>query len=145
MLYVRHDTNRNRMLFKRDVYNPGNLGENVSASPPLKLLCISYLEHETNDWVPFSINFPVRLQTPLLAIVKRRKIAWFDYVTRQGSPSKAFLQGTLEGEKRFGRQRKCWIDNVKEWTSPPMRVLLRRASCRKDWRGSVLNRPSYRP
>ena len=95
---------------------------------------IGCLEHETNDWVPFSINFPVRLQTPLLAIVKRRKIAWFDYVTRQGSLSKAFLQGTLEGEKRFGRQRKCWIDNVKQLTSLPMPEVLMMASCKKDWK-----------
>ena len=35
----------------------------------------------------------------------------------QFSLSKTILQGTLEGERRRGRQRKCWIDNIKEWTS----------------------------
>ena len=29
-------------------------------------------------------------------------------------------------------RRKCWMDNIKEWTSLPMPELLTRASCRKD-------------
>ena len=32
------------------------------------------------------------------------------------------------------RKRKCWMDNVKEWTSLPMPELLTRASCRKIWK-----------
>ena len=31
-------------------------------------------------------------------------------------------------------QRKCWMDNIKEWTSLPMPELLIRASFRKDWK-----------
>ena len=31
-----------------------------------------------------------------------------------------------------GRSRKCWMDNIKEWTSLPMPKLLTRASCKKD-------------
>ena len=33
-----------------------------------------------------------------------------------------------------GRQRKCWMDNIKEWTYLPMPKLLTRTSCRKDWK-----------
>ena len=33
---------------------------------------------------------------PLLATVKRRKLAWFGHVTRHDSLSKTVLQGTLE-------------------------------------------------
>ena len=33
-----------------------------------KLLCISYLEHETNDWVQSKINFLVGPQEPLLQL-----------------------------------------------------------------------------
>ena len=62
-----------------------------------KLLCISYLEHKTNDWVQSKINFLVGLQEPLLSTVKRRKLAWFEYVTCHDSLSKPILQGTLEG------------------------------------------------
>ena len=42
---------------------------------------ISYLEHETNDWVQGKISFLVDPQEPLLAVVKRQKLAWFRNVT----------------------------------------------------------------
>ena len=38
-------------------------------------------------------------------------------VTRHDSLSKTIRQGTLEGGRRRRRQRKCWMDNVKGWTS----------------------------
>ena len=68
-----------------------------------KFLSIHYLEHKTNEWVLNKINFLVVLQEPLLATVKRRKLAWFGHVTGHDSLPKTILQGTLEG----GRQRKC--------------------------------------
>ena len=37
----------------------------------------------------------------------------------------------LEGERHRGRQRKYWMDNIKEWTFLPMSELLTTASCRK--------------
>ena len=99
-----------------------------------KLLRISYLEHKTNDWVRSKIDFLVGPQESLLATVKRRQLAWFGHITRHGSLSKTILQGTLEGGRCRGRQRKCWMDNIKEWTSLPIPELLRRASGRKDWK-----------
>ena len=83
-------------------------------------------------------------QEPLLASVKRRKLAWFGHVTRRNI-SKTILQGTLEGGRRHGRRRKCWVDNIKEWTSLPKPELLTKASCRMTGRGSLLNRPSCPP
>ena len=99
-----------------------------------KLLRISYLEHKTNDWVRNKINLLVGQQEPLLATVKRRKLAWFGHVTRHDSLSKTILQGTWEGGRRRGRQRKCWMDNLKEWTYLPMPELLTKASCRRLWK-----------
>ena len=66
--------------------------------------------------------------------------AWFGDV----SLSKTILLGTLEGGRRRGRQRKCWMDIIKEWTPLPMSELLTAASCRKHWK-RVLNRPSCPP
>ena len=37
-------------------------------------------------------------------------------------------------ERRRGRKRKCWIENVKEWTYLIMSELLTLAPCRKDWK-----------
>ena len=79
-----------------------------------KLLHISYLKRKTNDWVRSKINFFVGPQKPRLAAVKRCKLAWFRHVTRHDSLSETILQGTLEGGPRHGRQRKCWMDNIKE-------------------------------
>ena len=94
----------------------------------------SYLEHQTNDWVQSKINFLVNPQEPLLATVKRQKLAWFRQVTRHNSLSKTILQGTLEGGRCRGRQRKCWMDNIKERTSQPVPDMLTRTSYRKDWK-----------
>ena len=69
---------------------------------------ISYLEHRTNDWVRSEINFHLGPQEPLLA--------WFGHVTRHDTLSKTILHGTSEGGRNRGRQRNCWMDNVKEWT-----------------------------
>ena len=41
--------------------------------------------------------------------------------------------GTLEGGRYSGQQRKCCMDNIKEWTSLPMPELLTMAS-RKRWK-----------
>ena len=96
-----------------------------------KLLYISYLEHKTNDWARSKINFFVGPQEPLVATIRRRKLAWFGHVTRHKSLSKTMLQGTLEGGRHRGLQRKCWMDNIKEWTSQPKPELSTMASNRK--------------
>ena len=59
----------------------------------------------------FSGQFLVLLaesREPLLlaAFVKRRNLAWLGLVTRPDGLSKTILQGTLEGGRRHGRQRK---------------------------------------
>ena len=85
-----------------------------------RLHCISYLEHNTNDWVRSMIKFLVGKQEPLLATVNRRRFAWFGHVTGHDSLFKTILQGTLEDGRCRGRQKKCWMDNIKERTSLPM-------------------------
>ena len=50
-----------------------------------KLLRISYLEHKTNNWMRSKINSFVGPREPLLATVKRRKLAWFGHVTPHDS------------------------------------------------------------
>ena len=92
------------------------------------------LGDKTNDWVRSKINFFVGQQETLLATVKRRKLAWFGYVARHDSLPKLILQGILESGRRRGRQRKCWMDNIKKWTSTPMLELLTRTSYRKVWK-----------
>ena len=56
--------------------------------------------------------------------------------------SRTILQDTLEVGRRRGRQRKCWMNKVKEWTSLPMPVMLTVPPAGKVGRGPLLNRPS---
>ncbi|GFS18977.1 endonuclease-reverse transcriptase [Elysia marginata] len=99
-----------------------------------KLLRISYKDHVTNESVREIVVACVGPQEPLLATVKRRKLAWFGHVTRHDSLSKTILQGTVEGKRRRGRQKKAWCDNIKEWTGMAMYELVRSASDRDAWR-----------
>ena len=96
-----------------------------------KCISISYVERKTNDWVRSEINSLVGPQKPLLATVKRRQ---FGHVTHHHSLSKTILQGTMEGGRRRGRQRKCWMNSIKEGTSLPVSELLTGVSYRKDWK-----------
>ena len=57
------------------------------------------------------LNFRARLTT-----VKKRKLQWYGYVTRASGLSETGLQGTVQGGRRRGSQRKTWIDNIAEWT-----------------------------
>ena len=77
--------------------------------------------------------------------VKRRKLAWFGHVTRHDSLSQTDLHGTLEGGQHRGRQRKCWMGNIKEWTSLPLPELLKCPPAENSGRGSLLNRPLCPP
>ena len=99
-----------------------------------RLLRISYMEHKTNDYVRAIVNTNVGPQEPLLATVKRRKLTWFGHVTRHDSLCKTIMQGTVEGGRRRGRQRKSWSDNVKEWTELSMPELLTQSTDRPAWR-----------
>ena len=63
----------------------------------------------------------------------RRKLPWFGHVTCHKSLSKTILQGILEDGRRRCRQRKCWMDNIKKWTSLPVHELFTKVFCREDW------------
>ena len=44
------------------------------------------------------------------------------------------LQGTVQGGRRRGRQKKRWEDNVTEWTGLKLGEALRKAENREEWR-----------
>ena len=91
------------------------------------------------------INFHVGPQEPLLATVKRQKLARFGHVTLHDNLSKTILYGALEGGRRRGRQRKCWVDNIKERTSLPIPELLTWPLAEESGRGALLSRSSCPP
>ena len=99
-----------------------------------KLLQISWTEHRTNDYVWNRIEGFAGPQEPLLSVVKRRKLLWFGHNTRHSGLSKTIMQGTVQGGRRRGRQRKSWHENIKEWTGLQTHELLPAAEDREGWR-----------
>ena len=61
-----------------------------------------------------------------------------DLYTRSSGLAKTVLQGTVQGERRRGRQRKRWEDNIKEWTGLEWNIILRKAENREEWRNLVV-------
>ena len=103
-----------------------------------KLLSISYRDHITNEEVKARIGNAIGPYEDLLTTVKRRKLKWYGHVTRSSGLAKTILQGTVQGGRRRGRQRKRWEDNIKEWTGLPWNITLRKAENREEWRKLVV-------
>ena len=94
-----------------------------------KLLRFFYLKHKTNDWV--------RRSTFLWANMVLFRQLSRDTSSNGSGMSRATittLQGALEGGRRCGRQRKHWMDSVKEWISLPMPELPTMSSRKKYWK-----------
>ena len=112
------------------------------------LLCISYLGHNTNDWVQSKINFLVGPQKPLLVTVMRGKL-WFGHVTHHDSLSlsKMILQGTLGGggcDAVVSRWNAGWTAS-KNGHPSSCQNCSQGPSAEKTRRGSLLNCPSCPP
>ena len=75
-----------------------------------KILRISYKE------VRAKTQQAIGPHEDLPTIVKRRKLQWYGHVSRSLGLAKTILQGTENGTRRQGRQRKWWEDNIREWT-----------------------------
>ena len=78
-----------------------------------RLLNISYKDNVTNEEVRRKIQTAIGEYDELLTLVKKRKLRWFGYVS---GLAKTILQGTVNGKRKRGRQKKRWEDNIKEYT-----------------------------
>ena len=102
-----------------------------------RLLGISYRDRISNDEIKRRISSEIGTYVDLLTTIKRKKLKWYGHVTRSSGLSKTILQGTVNGSRRRGRQKKKWEDNITEWTGLELRNTLRSAECRNEWREVV--------
>ena len=102
-----------------------------------KLLDISHRDH-INKEVKTRIEIAIGPYEHLLNSVKRRKLGWYGHVTRSSGMAKTILQGTVQGGRRRGRQRKRWEDNIREWTGFEWNIILRKD---EEWRKVVVKSP----
>ena len=107
-----------------------------------RLLGISYREHRPNAEVRNIITSAIGQHNDLLQIVKEMKLKWYGHVTRGTGLAKTILQGTVEGGRRQGRQRRRWQDDVKDWTELDFAESQRLAHDRESWRVVVSGAPT---
>ncbi|GFN76710.1 hypothetical protein PoB_000321600 [Plakobranchus ocellatus] len=48
--------------------------------------------------------------------------------------AKNILQGTVQGKRKEADKEKRWEDNIREWTGPDKRKILRRAESQSEWK-----------
>ena len=111
--------------------------QTVEMSSFRRLIGISYRDHITNEEVRSRIRAAIGPYEELLFTVKRRKVKWYGHVPIASGLAKTDLQGTVQGGKRRGRQRKQWEDNFRDWTGLELSDTVRRAENREEWRMSV--------
>ena len=70
-----------------------------------RLLNISYKDHVTNEEAHRKIQVAIGEYDELLTLVKKRKLRWFDHVSKSSGLAKTILQSTVKG-KRKKRQKK---------------------------------------
>ena len=105
-----------------------------------RLLNISYNDHVTTEEVRRKIQAAIGEYDELLTLVKKRKLRWFRHVSRSSGLAKTILQGgTVKGERKRGRQRKRWEENMKEWTGMDFASSTTAAENSTRWRGVVAN------
>ena len=90
----------------------------------MRLLNISYKERKTNILVNNLINEKFGSYVPLLDIFMRRKLTKFGHISRHDSMSKTILQGYVEGNRKRGRPKKNWLNDIFEYSNLPLQQLL---------------------
>ena len=65
-----------------------------------RLLNISYKDHVTNEKVRNRIQNAIGVHDDLLTTVKKRKLRWYDHISRSSGMAKRILQGTVKGARR---------------------------------------------
>ena len=71
-----------------------------------RLLGIFYRDHATNEEVGNRISQTIGPYEDLLTTVKKRKLRWYGHITRSTGLAKMILQGTVQGGRRKGRQKR---------------------------------------
>ena len=103
-----------------------------------RLLGISYKDHVTNEEVRNQIRQAIGPYEDLLATVKKRKLKWYGHITRSKGLAKTVLQGTVQGGRRRGGQKKRWEVDIKDWTGLHSCDTLRLSENREEWRKLVV-------
>ena len=98
-----------------------------------RMMRISWREHRINN----SIIEELQPTCHFLAEVKRRKLQHFGHVVRADNLCTHILHGIIAGNRRRGRPRRRWTDDIKQWTRISVADCVQRARDRSVWRSLV--------
>ena len=98
---------------------------------------MSYRDHITNDAARDRIRQAIGRYDDILTTVKKCKLRWFGHVSRSAGLVKTILQGTVQGGRRRGRQKKRWENYISEWTGLKFCNTPREAENKIKWRERV--------
>uniref|UniRef100_A0A8D9FJ87 Craniofacial development protein 2 n=1 Tax=Cacopsylla melanoneura TaxID=428564 RepID=A0A8D9FJ87_9HEMI len=104
-----------------------------------RMLKISWKDKVTNTEVLRRIG---KRKFELLKIVKQRKLAYAGHVMRESSGRllTEIMDGKIDGRRAQGRQRRKWVDDIKEWTKLPTYGKVKRlAEDRVKWKEIIHN------
>ena len=103
-----------------------------------RLLNITWKDRVRNDEVLRRMKQYLGEMVPLVMTARRRKLQWFGHTTRRmGSLAHTIMHGSVEGERRRGRQRSTWLDDIKKWTELSMTEAMDEAMDRVRWRRRI--------
>ena len=102
-----------------------------------RLLCITYRQRKTNDYIHEKMTNLIGKYEPLLSTIKRRKLKYYGHICRHDGLAKTILQGKVEGKRKRGRPRNNWMHNVNNWTNKNTSELTRMVEDREEWKNFV--------
>ena len=78
----------------------------------------------------------IRPYNDILTMVKKPKLKLFGHVARTAGLAKTVLQGTVQGGRRRGPQKKSWENTISKWTGLKFCDALREAGNKIKYRGN---------
>jgi len=108
-----------------------------------QILRVKWMDKRTNDRVLRKAGTgPFLLQS-----VKKRKLSYYGHVLRQeeNCTEKEIMKGATSGQRRRGRPRTRWQDNITKWTGLTGDRLLRwSVEDRRQWRKIIYEAANFR-
>ncbi|KAI5742443.1 hypothetical protein M8J77_007236 [Diaphorina citri] len=102
-----------------------------------RMLKISWTEKISNVEVLRRIQ---KRKFELLTMIKKRKLRYAGHILHgsNGTLLPKIIEGRIEGKRDRGRQRRTWMDDIKEWTNIPTYGAIKRlAQDRAKWREMI--------
>lgn len=91
----------------------------------------------SNEKVKDKIRQCIGEYKDLVSIVRGRKLKWFGHISLKYCLTHTIMHGATQGTRRPGRQKKSWLQNIKDWTGQTLTIATLAAQNREGWRATV--------